>query len=70
MSFGHGFNNKYIKKKENALFIEPLHILHDVILLPSFGEINTAFRKKIRVADVNERKILENQASEKYSPRH
>lgn len=42
-----------------ALFVEPLHILHDVILLPPLGKIDAAVRQEILIADVNKRKILE-----------
>lgn len=38
--------------------MESLHILHNVVLLPPLGKINTAVRKEILIANVHERQIL------------
>lgn len=39
--------------------MEPLHILHDVVLLPPLGEVDATVRQEVRVADVDECQILE-----------
>lgn len=39
--------------------MEPLHILHDVVLLPALGEVDAPVRQQVRVADVDERQILQ-----------
>lgn len=41
-----------------ALFMEPLHVLHDVVLLPPLREVDAAVLQQVGVTDVDKRQIL------------
>lgn len=38
--------------------MESLHVLHDVVLLPTLGEVDASILQQVGVADVYERQIL------------
>lgn len=39
--------------------MESLHILHDVVLLPTLGEVDASVLQQVRVADMYECQILQ-----------
>lgn len=39
--------------------MESLHVLHDVVLLPTFGEVYASVLQQVGVADMHERQILQ-----------
>lgn len=45
-------------------FLESLHVLNNVKLLPAFREVDGALWQQVIVSNVNKRKVLQHQASE------
>lgn len=63
--------NNYIWKVDIIQYsplLEPLHVVQDVELLPSLGEVDiNVVGHQVIVADVHERQVLEYQATERPS---
>lgn len=39
--------------------MESLHVLHDMVLLPTLGEVDTSVLQQVGVTDMYERQILQ-----------